>query len=106
GPTVTLGGAKRDPQVLPRPVVGDVLARVVRRPRAQQQAAVRGDYRPRAARLAAEFEEAFAARVTLSRGHSGVFDVRIDGILVFSRWGEGGRFPADGELVARLRANA
>lgn len=39
----------------------------------------------------------------LIRGTGGVFDVRADGTLIFSK-GEHGRFPHDGEVEALLRA--
>ncbi|QQR72050.1 MAG: Rdx family protein [Holophagales bacterium] len=36
------------------------------------------------------------------RGRNGVFDVRLDGQIVYSKW-ETARFPQPGEVVASLR---
>ena len=36
------------------------------------------------------------------KGHNGVFDVTVDGKLLFSKNSDG-RFPADAEVVAQLR---
>jgi predicted Rdx family selenoprotein len=38
------------------------------------------------------------------KGGGGVYDVEVDGELVFSKHAEGDRFPDDGEVVARIRA--
>jgi len=55
--------------------------------------------------LAAELKEAFDIEPTLIQGHSGVYDVTVDGDLVFSKYAEG-RHAEDGEVVALLRARA
>jgi selT/selW/selH-like putative selenoprotein len=36
------------------------------------------------------------------KGHNGVFDVTVDGKLLFSK-NRDGRFPADNEVLARLK---
>lgn len=48
--------------------------------------------------MSAEIVEATDAEVTLIEGSRGVFDVRCDGRLVFSKFKEG-RFPAVGEIA-------
>ena len=57
---------------------------------------------PRAAGLAAELEEAFGASVQYIKGSGGIFDVVVDGELVFSKH-ETGRFPESGEVVGLLK---
>ena len=47
--------------------------------------------------MAAELEQAGAAEVKLVKGSGGVFDVVVDGRLLFSKH-ETGRFPEPGEL--------
>ena len=63
------------------------------------------NFRGRAAWLAQELLAALEtelAGVTLVPGRGGVFDVRLDGELVFSQK-EAGRFPEPGELKELLR---
>jgi selT/selW/selH-like putative selenoprotein len=47
--------------------------------------------------LAASLKQQFGVDAELIRGKGGVFDVRVDGTLVFSKH-EAGRFPAPGEV--------
>jgi selenoprotein W-related protein len=64
------------------------------------------NFRGRAAWLAQEVlaaHEADLAGLTLVPGHGGVFDVRIDGELVFSQK-EAGRLPEPREIRDALRA--
>ncbi len=42
---------------------------------------------------------------TLEKGGAGVFDVRVDGELIFSKHAEG-RFPEPGEVLGALEAHA
>ncbi|MFQ5666741.1 MAG: SelT/SelW/SelH family protein [Candidatus Binatia bacterium] len=61
---------------------------------------------PRATSLAASLKERFGVEAELVRGKDGVFDVRVDGRLVFSKH-ELNRFPEPGEVesaIARLQA--
>ncbi len=48
--------------------------------------------------MAAAIRERFAINATLVRGHSGVFDVWVDGKRIFSK-NETGRFPEDDEIL-------
>lgn len=48
--------------------------------------------------MSAELSETFDAEVTLERGHSGVYDVSVDGKNIFSKHSLG-RFPEEGEIV-------
>lgn len=41
--------------------------------------------------------------VTLVQGDRGIFDVRVDGTLIYSKKDCGGRFPTGDEILARLR---
>jgi len=60
---------------------------------------------PRATSLAASLLQAFGAQTELIRGTNGVFDVVVDGALVFSKQAVR-RFPADGEVETLIRARA
>jgi selenoprotein W-related protein len=57
---------------------------------------------PRASGLEAELVEAFDADVEIIRGSGGVYDVVVDGGLIFSKKSEG-RFPDAGEIVGLIR---
>ena len=57
---------------------------------------------PVAASVADELREAFGVEATLVGGSNGIFDVIVDGKLVFSKR-ETGRFPDPGEIVGRLK---
>jgi len=57
--------------------------------------------------LAAELEKISDKTPRLIRGGGGIFDVRVDGDLVFSKY-QKGRFPDPGEvegIVRRLRSS-
>ncbi|HNU83451.1 MAG TPA: Rdx family protein [Thermoanaerobaculia bacterium] len=58
---------------------------------------------PRAVSLAAEIMRETGLEPQLIGGRNGIFDVRLDGQLVFSRW-DSGRHAEPGEVVAALRA--
>ena len=49
-------------------------------------------------------KEAFATEAELKPGGGGIFDVEVDGRLVYSKFQEQDRFPTAGEVVARIRA--
>ncbi len=52
--------------------------------------------------MAAELKEKFGADVELIRGDNGIFDVEVDGKLIFSKY-EKGRFPNPGEIEALIK---
>ena len=52
--------------------------------------------------MAAEIKEAFGAETTLIEGSGGVFDVTVDGRLVYSK-DQTGRFPQPGEVVGLMK---
>lgn len=58
-----------------------------------------------AARLAAELAEALGIKAELVRGGRGIFDVNVDGALVFSKHALH-RFPDPGEISALLGNDA
>ena len=60
------------------------------------------NYKPNAASLADELRKAFGVDVKLVPGRNGIFDVIVDGKLVFSKF-EVGRFPEAGEVVSKLK---
>jgi selT/selW/selH-like putative selenoprotein len=52
--------------------------------------------------LAAELKNEFGAGVRLIKGKDGIFDVQVDGTLVFSKHTVG-RFPDPGEVQGEIR---
>jgi selenoprotein W-related protein len=58
---------------------------------------------PRAAGLADELETRLGLRAELIKGSGGVFDVTVDGELIFSKK-KTGRFPAPGEIERAIAA--
>ena len=52
--------------------------------------------------MAAELDREFATAAQLIRGGGGIFDVKVDGELVFSKH-RVGRFPEDGEVPKAIR---
>lgn len=45
-----------------------------------------------------QLKQKFDAKVTLQRGHSGIYDVAVDGKTIFCK-DELGRFPEEDEIV-------
>lgn len=60
---------------------------------------------PRAAGLADEIEKRFGVRSDLIKGAGGIFDVKVDGDLVFSKK-QAGRFPTPGEVERAIAARS
>jgi len=52
--------------------------------------------------VAAELLDAFGAKANLVPGSNGIFDVIVDGELLFSKF-ETGRFPKPGEVAGKLK---
>jgi len=52
--------------------------------------------------LASELETDLKANIELIEGGGGIFDVVVNGTLVFSKHKEGDRFPDTGEIQSRL----
>jgi len=61
------------------------------------------NYHPRAAGLADDIKKEFGEDATLVKGRDGVFEVTVDGELVYSKR-ELGRFPNPGEVEDSLRS--
>ena len=59
-------------------------------------------YKPKAVSLAAKLKDAYNADAFLIEGAGGIFDVVVDGDLVYSKH-ETGEFPDEDQLVDRLR---
>jgi len=55
--------------------------------------------------LAAELKSALNVEATIIEGSRGIFDVAVDGKLVFSKY-QVGRFPKPGEVSAMLKGSA
>jgi selT/selW/selH-like putative selenoprotein len=58
---------------------------------------------PKASSLAATIKRELGIEPEVTRGDRGVFDVTVDGKLLFSKH-SAGRFPDDDEIVRNLRA--
>jgi selenoprotein W-related protein len=52
--------------------------------------------------LAAELKQHLGVESTLTAGHGGVFEVTVDGKVIFSKKSVG-RFPEPGEIVGMLQ---
>jgi selT/selW/selH-like putative selenoprotein len=52
--------------------------------------------------LAAAIKDELGIEPTLIKGDRGIFDVKADGAMVFSKWDED-RFPTNEEILASLR---
>jgi selT/selW/selH-like putative selenoprotein len=61
------------------------------------------NYLPIAARLALDIKSEFGLEVEYEAAGSGVFDIFYDGELMYSKLGEGDRFPKKGEALALLK---
>lgn len=53
--------------------------------------------------MAAALSDAFSVNAELIKGEKGVFDVVVDGDLVYSKH-ETGRFPENDEIITALKA--
>ncbi len=51
----------------------------------------------------AELQEAFGATAILHKGGGGIYDIVVDGEMIYSKH-ETGRFPNDGEVVELVKA--
>ncbi len=60
------------------------------------------NYKPNAASLADELRRAFGVEANLVPGRRGIFDVIVDGEIVFSKY-EAGRFPNHDEVSSKLK---
>ncbi|MBU0637395.1 MAG: Rdx family protein [Planctomycetes bacterium] len=54
--------------------------------------------------MAAAIKEQFGADVQLIEGAGGIFDVKVDGRLIFSKHDQG-RFPEHAEILSSLAAS-
>jgi selenoprotein W-related protein len=59
------------------------------------------NYLPRATSLAAEISAQFGVQAELVKGSGGVFDVTVDGALIYSKH-RTGRFPDNAEVLQAL----
>jgi len=61
------------------------------------------NYLPRAASLAAQIKQELGIEPELAKGANGIFDVAVDGKLLFSKHRDA-RFPEPAEIVRTLRS--
>ena len=61
------------------------------------------NFKPKAAGVAEELKKEFGSDANLIPGSGGVFDVVVDGKLVYSKFMQG-RFPNPGEVAGKLKA--
>ena len=54
--------------------------------------------------MAAELKQEFQTEPQLVKGGGGIYDIEVDGEMVFSKHAEGDRFPEDGEITRLIRA--
>lgn len=55
--------------------------------------------------MSAEIAESTGVTAELTGGGGGIFDVKLDGELIFSKF-DCGRFPEPGEIAGKLEENA
>lgn len=60
------------------------------------------NYLPRASSLGDELKKKFEAEIELVAGSNGVFDVSLDGNMIYSKFEEG-RFPQTDNIVERIK---
>ena len=60
------------------------------------------NYKPNAASVAEELHNAFGVKANFVPGRGGIFDVIVDGELLFSKF-KTGRFPEPGEVARKLK---
>ena len=58
---------------------------------------------PKAASLAEAIEQQVGIKPELIEGRGGVFDVKADGQLIYSKHASGDRFPEHEEVISKLR---
>jgi len=58
---------------------------------------------PEASRLEAALRQEAGVAPELIKGDKGIFEVRLDGAVIFSKKECGGRFPANAEILAIVR---
>lgn len=56
------------------------------------------NYLPRASSLGDELKKKFGADIELVAGSNGIFDISLDGNMIYSK-SEQGRFPQPGEII-------
>ena len=61
------------------------------------------NYGPRAASLAVVIEKALDIKPTLIEGGGGIYEIKVDGDLLFSKH-DVGRYPTDDEILDGIRA--
>ena len=61
------------------------------------------NYLPRASRLGDELKNNLGAEIELIAGSNGIFDINLDGEMIFSKFAKG-RFPDPGEVVELIKA--
>ena len=64
------------------------------------------DLKPVAEKLAAAIKSRFGLAAKLEEGHGGIYEVRIDGDVVFNNFDQGGRLPADAQIFLEIRKRA
>jgi len=60
------------------------------------------NYLPRASSLGDELKKNLGAEIELVAGSNGVFDISLDGNMIYSKFKEG-RFPQTDEILARVK---
>ncbi|MCD6388877.1 MAG: Rdx family protein [Desulfobulbaceae bacterium] len=58
---------------------------------------------PRASRLGEKIEKKYSAEIEYVKGSGGVYDIEVDGVLIFSKH-TSKRFPEDDEIFEELES--
>ncbi len=60
------------------------------------------NYKPRASRMGDEIKKEIDAEIELVAGGGGVFDISMDGRMIFSKF-EQGRYPQPDEIISLIK---
>ena len=61
------------------------------------------DLEPLATKLAAAIHDRFGLAVELGQAHGGIYEVRINDVVVFNNFKQGGRLPTDQQIFREIR---
>jgi selT/selW/selH-like putative selenoprotein len=64
---------------------------------------VQCDYAPQARELAAAIEARFGLAPVLEEGHRGIFEVSVDGDVIYNNFAHGGELPTDAQIFPQIR---
>ncbi len=64
---------------------------------------VQCDYLPQARSLVAAIQEEFGLTAALQEGHRGIFEVSVDGKVIYNNFDQGGELPTNAQIFREIR---